>query len=504
MRKTAGLLMAVLAVLCAFGAVSLAQPTITPELLWSKLSAPNWLGNLQFSPDGQWVVYGRGLYRASQDWLTESVPVHYLEGEAWFAGKNLLVLYERDRGRVVLRHLPSLRPVQVLATVPGGRVEAQASADGEYLALLVGGEVSLWKMKPPRRVLAWNVSFDPYACRIALSANGARLAYSVDAQGAWGGYGAGTVSVRDTATGREMARFDFQAPPYAIALSPDGETIAVSHDHISVYRIADRQLIYRFEGQYYPPSPSPDLVISPDGRYLAASTRAYYHRPEWALWRLSDGAQIAGEDGWLLYGDMLGAQFSADSASLYLLAMNGVRQVDVNTGSVVREVRQRVVQPVGVVAGGSQVAVVEAVGEALWLVLHRAEDGTELRRVRLPLDEMPAENTISADLAYFAAAFQNRLVLIALPPAGDGVLLWETPAPVSNLCFSPDGSKLLAIRWQSGLYGSDPELVAFDAPSGEVMPVLLGVLPLQFTLSADGATWLWLATASWGYGVPTI
>lgn len=84
----------------------------------------------------------------------QTVSSHPLKGEAWFVGSHVLLVHEHDR--VILRHLPTLRPVKVLIQSPQpARLQASSSRDGDWLVLLNGSEVSLWEMKPPRRRVVW-------------------------------------------------------------------------------------------------------------------------------------------------------------------------------------------------------------------------------------------------------------------------------------------------------------------------------------------------------------
>ncbi|NSW80288.1 MAG: hypothetical protein HPY54_14785 [Chthonomonadetes bacterium] len=501
-RKTRRILWTLISLLLLLASrinLSYAQDKVVPELLWSKVSTPDSLGILRFSPDGEWVVHGYGLYRVSQEWAMQSVPSHPLKGEAWFVGSHVLLVHEHDRA--VLRHLPTLRPVKVLIQSPQrSRMQASSSREGDWLVLLNGSEVSLWEMKPPRRRAVWNPGYtsNPF---VTMSADGTRVAYG----GTYGtSYsGNGEVVVRHTAAGQEVARFRLGEPVFGAALSPDASLIAISHGvdyssgadaRVSVYRLSDRRLLYTFNVS---PRPMTTLSFSPDGRYLAGSVQALMEARQWALWRLSDGVQIAGESARSTTDEAFGVQFSPDGASLYVMTTSALKQIDVSTGAVMREVGARWVYPVGFVLDGEQVAFVERTPGESHLVLHRSADGSEVRRLRLPLPEAPRVLTISQDARYLAAAVGSDLLLFDLPGSGDAMLLWSAPlSGVDRMLFSPDASRLFVI---SRSFEGATSLVVFDTQTGSSLQPMPGIQPVDCAVSPDGQ---YLALAEpYGFGI---
>lgn len=316
--------------LCLFAVSSQAQV----EPLWG-LMRHHPLGHLQFSPDGRWALYGRGLYRSDTDWFTERVPQQLLNGWAWFVGNNLLLVEEH--GKLVLRHLPTLRPLQVLDTLQWSpSVGVVSAVDGSRFVVAKlrtfgtapEAEVQVWQTKPLRLrfVFAPRLS-SPEG--LAMSADGTRLAYSSYSPSGE----AEEVVVHSTDTGLQVARFAFDTQVYGVDLSPDGQTIAICHGwrwggqfYVSVYRVVDGALLRRF-GPFAVPCVS--LVFSRDGNLLAGSAGPDYERWFWALWRLSDGTQIASELEWAsVRGETYSVQFSPDGRSLYVLGSDWHRQVD--------------------------------------------------------------------------------------------------------------------------------------------------------------------------------
>lgn len=128
------------------------------EPLWGVVRQ---VGHLWFSPNGQWLVFGRGLYSSDRDWMTELVPNRLLAGQAWFVGDNLLLV--REGTQLVLRHLPTLRPVRVLEQVESwGWMEVASSVDGNWMVLqrrthVDEVEVQLWQVKPVRLRQVFNL-----------------------------------------------------------------------------------------------------------------------------------------------------------------------------------------------------------------------------------------------------------------------------------------------------------------------------------------------------------
>lgn len=462
------------------------------EPLWS-VRGQDRPEHLRFSPNGRWLVFGRRLYSSDRDWMTESVPNRLLEGEAWFVGNNLLLV--REGTQLVLRHLPTLRPVRVLEQAESwGWMEVASSEDGNWIVLSrrsrswSGAEVQLWQVKPIR--LRQVVNLPDSFPRVSMNAAGSHFAYS--SSSSYFGRGTAEVLVRSTANGQVIARWMFDTPVFAIALSPDARLIAIAHGewwasygrtYVSVYRVADRALLYRF-GSFR--VPCVNLTFSRDGRLLAGAAWADFERWFWALWRLSDGTQIAGEDDFVTqYGETWGAQFSPDGRYLYIWGSSHRVQVDTDSGRKLREDRVAIGTIIGFVREGQQAAVLHSnlVDDTLWISLHHAQDGTVMQTFPLPGVFGPlfydTKCAISQDARYVAVAAGGlRLFEIV---NGNATLRWDVPGGFWLLQFTGDAQKLFAHRQLEGT------IEVYETSTGNATVLPLGIYVLGYSVSPNGS-----------------
>lgn len=456
------------------------------EPLWGVVRQ---IGHLWFSPNGQWLVFGRGLYSSDRDWMTELVPNRLLAGQAWFVGDNLLLV--REGTQLVLRHLPTLRPVRVLEQVESwGWMEVASSVDGNWMVLQrrTHGdevEVQLWQVKPVRLRQVFNLPYRYLWC-VSMNATGSHFAYSSSSN--YFGSGTAEVLVRSTASGQAVARFVFDTPVFAIALSPDARLIAIAHGllwggggqtYVSVYRVADRTLVYRF-GSFR--APCVNLVFSRDGRLLAGAAGVDWERWFWALWRLSDGTQLASEDaGMAQDGETWDVQFSPDGRHLYVIGSVHHVQVDTASGTRVREVPVDRSFIVGFVRDGQQVAVLRLnlLDSTLQISLHNARDGRVMQTFSLPGVSILPCGAISQDARYMAIATDElRLFEIV---NGNAVLRWNVPGAFGRLQFTSDAQRLFAYRQDEGT------IEIYDTSTGNATVLPLDLYSLDYKVSPDGS-----------------
>lgn len=394
---------------------------------------------------------------------------------------------------MVLRHLPTLRPVRVLEQVESwGRIDVASSDDGNWIVLSRpgygywdGAEVQLWQVKPVRLRQVFNLPYR-YLGHVSINASGSHFAYSSSSN--YFGAGTAEVLVRSTANGQAVARFVLNTPVFAIALSPDARLIAIAHGQwwasggqVSVYRVADRALLYRFGGFRVP---CVNLTFSRDGRLLAGASGMDYEW-FWALWRLSDGTQIAGEDDFVTqYGETWGAQFSPDGRYLYIWSSSYHVQVDTASGSRLREARVARGSIIGSVRNGQQVAVLHSnlVGDTLQMSLHNARDGTVMQTFSLPGVLGPSYSKIAAisQDARYVAITADGLHLFEIVN-GSATLRWNVPGVFGRLQLTGDAQRLFAYRQDEGT------IEVYETSTGNATVLPLDIYALGYSVSPDGS-----------------
>lgn len=141
--------------------------------------------------------------------------------------------------------------------------------------------------------------------------------------------------MRSTADGRLVRQFP-AVDTGDLAVSPTDDRFAIANARqIAVCRGDNGQLLYSFATNYWP---SFVMQFSPDGHYLAAGYGMYYARGWWRLWRLSDGALVAGETyPFTSESEVWTLAFSHDSARLNLRFPYRTKVVHTHTGATVEE-----------------------------------------------------------------------------------------------------------------------------------------------------------------------
>lgn len=421
--------------LLVIGAMLLLVPTNAQlDIHWIRTFADKVL-YIDLSPDGNWMALGKRnttlVYR-----LPDRQPVQILQGApAVFVGSRLLAV-GTEQG-IELRDVPSFR---VVWRMDGGR-PVQASRDGKWLLTrkrsLLSEELLLWQIGPPRLRLSLPEGLWQSA---ALSADG-RLLFVLGTNS--------VVEVRSTATGRILQRFtvpDEGFFPYLVA-SPTGDQVAVVNpSRIVVCRGDNGQILHSFPVE---PAYAPTTVrFSPDGNHLAAGYGSLYENGWWRLWRLSDGAQIAGETFPQTSADEVWTlDISHDSTTLYVVFPFCIRIVDTTTGATVEDWNQsRTPRVLGFVANDAQLAISSGEG----IRLYAPADGSLIQEFTLP--HLPYANAISGDAHVYATyPYDNGIAVFRLNADGSvthlvTVPLWpatDIEEPLfDGMRLSDDGSHL--------------------------------------------------------------
>lgn len=421
-----------------WGLVALALPAIAQNGMVCLQEAPAAASHIDVSPDNRWMA-------VSSDWslntviysLPERRLVRVFTGRAPVFVGNRLIALDTSEG-VVLRDVPSFRPVYRLPT--NGRL--QASRDGRWLLVYrysgAGRSAELWELTPPQRRLSLTL---PYGSTVALSANGRYLfeARYMDNNST-------EVTARALPGGQVVRQFRVNAFGL-LAASPSGDRIAFAMPmQVSVFRVADAQLLYTFTdvGSWE----FTTLRFSPDGNYLAGGYGLNYEQGAWRLWRLTDGAQIAGENyPWSSQNEVWTVAFSGDGATLYVSFPSRISAIDVCSGVVLDEWRtSRGTMMLGFLSSEEQVAVVDEQS----VRFYASADGSLVRRVDVP-EGRPFAAAISGDGSTYAvySGYEGGISVFHLPASGAAVPLLTIPLfPLSDIDepmgmrLSEDGSAL--------------------------------------------------------------
>lgn len=445
-------------VLCfAFGVSVLAQPNIR----WL-LEPPSRMAG--FSPDGGWML--TSSFRTSTLWsVAEQKPVATFAGwRSVFLGSRLFAVHN-DR-QLDIYDFPSLRRVyQIPVGVRPYRL--LASRDGRWLLVDYLTELQLWQTMPPRLMKV--ISGEGKAMgAIALSADGRFLSHGVPPS---------QITIRRTKDGGIVKRLTVEEMGEAV-LSPDGSLIVVaSQSGVRGYRVSDGRVLFHFPMQI---EDTPALAMSDDGNYLAMMAPSYYHCA-WRLWRLSDGALLAGEDiPEYLSTYQLSVHFSTDSRTLYLQVRDTIRMIDTSTGGEVGSwATPRPFRTRGFCRGGEQIVVSDA--EAL--NIYDAAGGGLLVRYSRSYEPYYDAEAVSPDGRRYALFTEQRgLNIFSLSDGGTLVPLLtiptpNLPAPAFQMQWTADGTWLYA-----GGYGG--KVFRVRVPEGDIEALVERAW--TFAVSADG------------------
>jgi WD40 repeat protein/serine/threonine protein kinase len=476
---------------------------------------------LTYSPDG------KALASVSWDGTTRlwdaatGREVSVLEGGAWDVAFSpdgkLLTTGGKETGVVTVWDLASRR---VLKRFPQSVIGLAFSPDGKTLA---GGGLAF---APDIKTLGggaddarlWDIATGQERARLAgagpvagFSANGKALVTASN----WHG-GPGTVRLWDPATGVERSRFEV---PFigAIALSPDGATLAVAGGNVGLWDVATGRLRTSIPLDLHPLAFSPDgkslaggardrtvrvidvatgrelaqevhldlvtgAAFSPDGKMLATASQKG-HIKTWDMQPAEDAVALPIPDNLGSGRHHITLRFTPDGTTLIVGNAGRTRLVDAATGQEVAAA-----EPPGVAATSADGNVWAArAAPDRWMIWDRAKGGEKATVPGLklhPIDVYAKGGALSPD--------GNTLALWEENHRDNTVTLWDVATrqprtlrgapPKSNrlsvncAAFSPDGKRLAAafqFQWitvwdlASGRvtvqFRQDPDLAEFGA-----------------------------------------
>ena len=285
-----------------------------------------------------------------------------------------------------------------------------------------------------------------------------------------------------------------------LAFAPDGQTLALAHDQIQLWPVADRSLARTLDGSV---GQAESVVFAPDGQTLAAAA----DDGTIGLWDVSDGTLRDTLEG---HGRVVRLAFAPDGQTLAAAADDGtIRLWDVNDGTLrdTLEGHGRVVRlafaPVGGLAFAPDGQTLAAGAYDGTIGLWDVSDGTlrdtlegHGRVVRLAF--APDGQTLASageyddtirlwdvtDKALMLASAADAETIQMQDSADD--TLWRSltghTRPVTDVVFAPDGQTLVSAS-------HDETIRLWDVATGEQLDALTGhttsVLRVAFILNGQ-------------------
>jgi tricorn protease-like protein len=264
--------------------------------LRATLDAKRYVSRIDFHPDGKFLAAG-GQDRAIEIW-------------------------DLTAGKVVT----------TLRAPPGFVLDVRYSPDGRLLAAAANESVVVWTTADGKQVAAFE-KLDGTPAMIGFSGDGSKLVAACQKDGA---------IVWDTKTFQEIARLKGdRADVRAVAISPDGKTVAAAHFHpvFEMWNVAEKKVTasrtekggFGFKG----------LSFSPDGRFVTLLS----HSDKVELWDVKEAKVTQAFKGHKAYPFL--AAFNRDGtilatgATLQAEKSQEVKVWDVSSGKAVASLRGR-------------------------------------------------------------------------------------------------------------------------------------------------------------------
>jgi RNA polymerase sigma factor (sigma-70 family) len=354
-----------------------------------------------------------------------------------------VAIYLRDAttGRVLQECRGHASWVRSLAFAPDGRTLISGSHDKTVRFWDVATGKELRRFDEPDMVMA-----------VALSPDGKTLAttsfHSPDTK--W------TIFLRDAATGREQRHFQAEVPVFHLAFSPDGKTLVALAPHNGGQPTSTIHLCDVATGKLRQITGQPPFMYSaaftPDSKTLV--TGSDQGVVLWDVARALPRAQLGGR-----HALTSGLTFSSDGKLLAIVSHGTVRLWDVAAGKerpAPAEGHQGGVHALAFLRDGKTLA---SVGRDMTLRLWEAATGRPGRLYRLPAGTADSGDWFAADGSTLAWGDGKRIIQMEVT-TGNLLRSFDFPKVVYFFAMTPDG-KLLAA------YGRDRTLRLVDRTTGK-------------------------------------
>jgi WD40 repeat protein len=350
-------------------------------------------------------------------------------------------LRDADTGRVLQECRGHAGWVRSLAFAADGRTLVSGSHDGTVRFWDVATGKELRRIDEPDMVMA-----------VALAPDGKTVATS----SMTGTPHKEMIRLRDAATGRELRRFEADMPVFHLAFSPDGKTLVALEPANGGKRTSTIHLWDVASGKLRHIAGQPEFlysgVFSPDSKTLATGSEGGI-----VLWDVATAKETARLGGKSLWTSRL--TFSGDGKTLASLSQGTIRLWDVATGKerpAPAEGPQAGVQALRFLPDGKTLA---SAGGDLTVRFWEAASGRETRRHLLPSGTIDTGASFAPDGSTLTWRDGRRVAQLDAT-TGKPLRSFDFPEVVYFFAASPDG-KLLAA------YGRDRALRLLDQTTGK-------------------------------------
>lgn len=282
-----------------------------------------------------------------------------------------------------------------------------------------------------------------------------RLIWSLDSK-SFGVFSDRQVIIFDSQTLTTKAVFAVDEPNMLLDFSPDGKTIAITPDQMSVqiFDINNNQLLHTIE--------IPEMVynakFSPDGRTLAV---ALYDEIAANLYNIDSGEFLKKLSGFETAAPVYNIFFTPDGRSLIWLARAGVQLMDIGTGELGPAFEHEdFVQGMAVSPDGHILATAASgtVNDAItpFITLWDVSTGAVLGQLTTTV--VNSSLSFSPDNHMLAAADASKLIIWDINTRQEVISISGHTENIFSVTFSPDGSTIATASGDNSirLWRSEP------------------------------------------------
>jgi len=249
-----------------------------------------------------------------------------------------------------------------------------------------------------------------------------------------------SATLYDSTNGEEIAQFAPGEYTTVYDVSPDGKTVAYTHDglEIRLFDVSTQADILSI----VPDFDFSDAFFNTDGTLLGTPSLLDI---KIVLWNTANGAETGSLSGFGTAAPVYSAKFGTDGKTLLWFSRGTVQTMDIATqemGPTLSHedfVTANQVSPDGKVIGTTATAMI---GDDIQpvLTLWDASSGEILRQNANP--SYFSSIAFSPDSSLLAAGTETGVLLFTVPH-GDEVFSFDSTEMINSIAFSPDGAKLI-------------------------------------------------------------